>query len=292
MSGYLTWLADELRNAGLRVVEQDGWQKRARGSGGFSDGRPLCVMWHHTASDTTAANDASYCSYGSPDAPITNLLIDGDGTVWVCAAGATNTNGKGGALHASRGTIPADSMNTCAVGMEICNSGVGETYPRAQIDAAFAASNAINARCGNRPTDAFTHYEYAPDRKIDPATAAAAAASGWQPRSISSSGTWNDDDLRGECLRRSTTDTGDIFTVAQFDEIMKRFDAIDKRLRDQDTRSSNRYDWAVDNRNWFQNMDRTILGAVNDGFAALDVDTSASDERVAEIDAQLGDDPD
>ena len=37
---YLTNLADVLEAAGLRVVRYHGWQTRARGSGGYEQGRP------------------------------------------------------------------------------------------------------------------------------------------------------------------------------------------------------------------------------------------------------------
>ena len=41
MSGlYLTQLASWLRAAGVNVVEWQGWQTRARGSGGFTGNRP------------------------------------------------------------------------------------------------------------------------------------------------------------------------------------------------------------------------------------------------------------
>jgi len=198
---YLTDLADVLRGAGLRVVEYDGWQTRARGSGGFDGDRPWCVMWHHTASEADVEDDATYCAEGDPDAPVCNLLIGGDGEVWVIAAGASNTNGKGYSLSFSRGRVPDDQMNTHAIGIEICNNGVGETYPQAQIDAAFTASLAICSAYGLDPTDAATHAAWAPDRKIDPATAA--AATGFWPSSINSSGTWSLDDLILELLARS-----------------------------------------------------------------------------------------
>lgn len=204
MSGtYLTWLADELRAAGLKVVEYDGWKTRARSSGGFASGRPVCVMWHHTASNTTPQNDASYMCNGSSSKPIANVLIARDGTVWVLAAGATNTNGKGKSRTFSRGTVPADSMNTWGFGMEIANTGVGEPYPKAQIDAAFVVSNTVNRKMGNKPTDVCTHQDYAPDRKIDPATTSALGGCGWQPRSVNSNGSWNCDDLKSECGQRA-----------------------------------------------------------------------------------------
>jgi len=101
----LTWLPDVLRAAGLTVVEQDGWENRSRSSGGFINGAPFAVFWHHTASKTSPENDAEYMSHGSDSRPIANLMIDRTGKVWVLAAGATNTNGKGQKLSFSRGTV-------------------------------------------------------------------------------------------------------------------------------------------------------------------------------------------
>jgi hypothetical protein len=199
---YLVELADWLRQAGVRVVEYDGWQTRARSSGGYADGRPWGVMWHHTASSTSPENDASYMCHGSDSRPVANLLVARDGVVWVLAAGATNTNGKGGPWTWSRGTVPLDSMNTYAVGVEIANNGVGEPFPAVQVDAAFAVSTTLAARLGLPASDVCTHQRYAPDRKIDPSTAAAVQGS-WRPRSSTSSGTWNLDDLIAECSRRA-----------------------------------------------------------------------------------------
>src|SRR5262245_5069827 len=186
MSGeFLTWLADELRAAGLAVVEYDGWQWRAKASGGYSPGRPLCVMWHHTASSTTPENDCSYMIHGADAAPVANVLIARDGSVHVMAAGPTHTNRKGNSLTFSRGTVTADSMNSYAFGMELANAGTGDRYPAAQIDAAFVVSNIVNAHLGNVPADCSTHEHYAPSRKIDPATAAAVEGP-WQPGSCTS----------------------------------------------------------------------------------------------------------
>ena len=203
-SEYLTWMADAFEEAGLVVVRYKDWTLRARSSGGYEHGRPLCVMWHHTASSTTPDNDSYYMCYSSDNRPVSNVLIARDGTVWCLAAGATNTNGKGNSMAFSRGSVPTDKMNEYAFGMEIANSGVGEAYPAAQIDAAFTVSNVVNARMGNLPTDVCTHRHYAPDRKIDPATAAAVQGA-WQPRSCTSSGTWDVDDVRNECKNRTIT---------------------------------------------------------------------------------------
>lgn len=208
MSGiYLTWLADVLRANGLTVVDSgygiDGWEHRARSSGGFPE-TPLGVQWHHTASSTTPPNDIHWQIDGCDDAPVGNMTIMRDGSVWLVAAGAANTAGKGGPLSLSRGTIPLDSANTRTVAIEVANNGVGEIWPIAQTNSYFVASNAINAQLGNRPDDIFSHSLGTgngwTDRKIDPAGPVEGL---WQPRFVNSSMTWNLDDMRAECLARA-----------------------------------------------------------------------------------------
>lgn len=200
---YLTELAGWLRDAGLRVVEYGAWQTTARAAGGYSNGAPWGVMWHHTASSTSPENDAAYIVSGSDIAPISNLLAARDGVMWVLAAGSTNTNGAGGPWSGwSSGTVEADCMNAYAVSIEIANAGTGEEYPQAQLDACFAASNAITAALGLDAGDVCTHAAWAPGRKIDPATAAACCGP-WQPGAVNSSGTWSLDDLVAECRRRA-----------------------------------------------------------------------------------------
>jgi len=201
-SRYLTELADWCRAAGLVTHEVDGWQHRARSSGGFDGDRPWAVLWHHTASATSPENDVSYMCYGSPDAPVANLLLDRDGGVWVMAGGATNTNGKGGPYNVSRGQVPKDSMNTHAVSIEAANNGVGEWWPQVQIDAYFVLSLMLTERLGLAPTDICEHQVWAPDRKIDPAVADAVQGP-WQPSRATSSGTWNQADVINELRHRA-----------------------------------------------------------------------------------------
>jgi hypothetical protein len=204
---YLTWLADVLRANGLTVVDSgygiDGWQRRARSSGGFPSS-PLGVQWHHTASNTQPANDVRWQLTGEGN-PIGNMTIMRDGSVWLICAGAANTAGKGGPLTLSKGTVPLDSANTRTVAIEVANNGVGQAWPQVQIDAFFTASNAINRQLGNLPTDVFSHAVGTgngwTNRKIDPATAAAVQGP-WKPRSVNNSGTWSLDDIRSECNRR------------------------------------------------------------------------------------------
>lgn len=205
-SRYLTDLADVLERAGLDVTTQDGWETRARSSGGFDADRPWCVMWHHAASAPGASTEsvANYASYGSDVAPVCNIVLGRAGDVIVCAAGATNTNGKGGPVGVSRGVVPLDSMNTYAIGIEAVNTGVGEPWPAAQIDAYYAMNNALTAAYGLEPGDCCTHAVWAPGRKIDPATADAVQGP-WRPTATTTSGTWSLDDIRHEAGRRAGT---------------------------------------------------------------------------------------
>jgi len=161
-------------------------------------------MWHHTASGKSmdGAGDATYCAEGDEDAPLANAYIDRSGTVWCLAAGATNTNGSGYALKFSKGTVPDNSMNSYAFGVELGNDGRGEQWPSAQIDAMFLVSNTVNQKLGNKPDDVCTHQKWAPDRKVDPATASAVQGK-WKPGSCTSSGTWNCEDIKAECLSRA-----------------------------------------------------------------------------------------
>lgn len=200
---YIVEMVDVLEAAGVQCRVSDineGWEYRARSSGGFNE-MPLGICWHHTASTATPENDLNYMIHVSDNEPVGNMLIDRDGVCWPIASGAANTQGKGGPITFSRGTCLLDQGNTQLWGIEVANSGVGEMWPSAQIDAYFAASNALNKFFGNRPDDVVTHHEYAPDRKVDPATAAAVEG-WWFPKAINSSGTWSLSDIQAECLRR------------------------------------------------------------------------------------------
>lgn len=197
-------LAAILREAGCAVSVTDvnaGWERRARSSGGFVS-PPLGVWWHHTASSTAPENDLNYMINGSADEPVGNVLLDRNGVFWPIAGGACNCAGKGGPWTFSRGVCPKDSGNTYGFQIEAANNGVGEPWPQVQMDAYFLGSNALNAHVGNQPSDVVGHAHYAPDRKIDPAVAPQVRGP-WVPRAINNSGTWNLDDIRGECMARA-----------------------------------------------------------------------------------------
>jgi hypothetical protein len=120
---------------------------------------------HHTASNTTPANDVAFCARGSSIAPIYNAMVDRTGRWWVIAAGATNNAGSGG----PRGNLPQDGANSRVIGLCGMNAGVGEPWPQVQQDALIRGVAACCAAYGIPVSAVITHAEWAPTRKIDPA---------------------------------------------------------------------------------------------------------------------------
>ena len=168
-SKYLTDLAQVCRSTGAVVIEEAGWQSRARSSGGYNSGCPSHVMCHHTASNPSSDGqpDVDYMCYGSDSRPIANLYLSRKGQIWVMAAGATNTNGKG---HDNwGGGVPNDSMNSYAIGIEAANNGVGEPWSIVQQDVYVRLVSALCENYGIPNNNVRAHFEWAPDRKIDPA---------------------------------------------------------------------------------------------------------------------------
>ena len=183
---WLYDLADVLRAAGLQVLEYDDWQERSRSSGGYDPGKPTHVMVHHTASPPSWSGrpDAGYCAEGDEDAPLSNLYLDRAGLWWVLAAGATNTNGKGSDWWG--GGVPDDDMNKHAIGIE-ANGGYGDEWPKIQQDAYITGVHALCTRYRIPTNNVRGHFEWAPDRKVDPA-----GPSKWAPDSRS----WDMDGFR------------------------------------------------------------------------------------------------
>lgn len=192
MSGrYLTDLAAVCQRANpTRLVQESGWQTRARSSGGYASGRPTHVMVHHTASNpsTDGQADVSYCCYSSENRPVANLYLSRKGEIWVMAAGCTNTNGQG---HDSwGGGVPDDSMNTYALGIEAANTGVGEPWAQVQQDVYVRLVQVLCSAYGIPNNHVRAHVEWAPGRKIDPA-----GQSQW----ASGSATWDMGGFRSTC---------------------------------------------------------------------------------------------
>ena len=84
MSRYFTEMVDVLRAAGVECRVEDvnaGWESRARSSGGFADGKPLGITWHHTAS---SASPHSNCSTSAMTAFSSSSVASGSVTVLGC----------------------------------------------------------------------------------------------------------------------------------------------------------------------------------------------------------------
>jgi len=185
-SVWLHDLPDVLAGAGLAVDVWPGWETRARSSGGYDAVR--AVFAHHTASSSTPAADMSYMwnDNGTADQPIGAIYLARDGRLTVGAAGATNTQGKGGPWDLSTGTIPIDKGNAYGVALEAANAGTGEAWPAAQTSAYVTACRALCDAYGLDPSrDVLSHFEWCapscPGRKIDPAG----------PSPYATGGTWD-----------------------------------------------------------------------------------------------------
>lgn len=214
---WLDELADWCRMLGLRVVEYDGWQRRGRRNNSPYDRTPTHLMIHHTASSTSPANDVAYMMTNADVAPLANLMIDRTGVVHVMAAGPTNTNGSG--TDTWGGGVPADSMNSYALGVELANRGTGEPYPRAQTDAILLLAAAAVA-AGLLPSSRIrAHHEWAPDRKIDPA-----GSSPW----ATGSNRWDMTRFRADVqqLADSLRDTGAMADTYKFRTPVRIFDKV------------------------------------------------------------------
>jgi len=170
------WLHDtpkflEKYKVNYRLVP--GWELRSRSSGGFDS--VLAVGTHHTASSRTASPEAEirWQTQTASTKPIGNFLIDRSGVVHLTAAGATNTQGKGGPVQVSKGVIPKDRGNVHFISIEASNDGRGEPWSGAQMDSYVRVCAALCEQWGLNPlTDVLSHWEWvlpsSPNRKVDP----------------------------------------------------------------------------------------------------------------------------
>lgn len=160
---YYTGLARVLRDAGLKVVEVDGWKTRGHGGMGAIQG----ILAHHTAGPHQSQTSSNYPSLGvvrdgraGLPGPLAQLGIGFDGTWYVIAAGR--------AWHA--GTVDdAKYGNNHALGIEAENPGDGSAWPQAQYDSYVRGVAALIAEW-NGKIRVRGHKEAAipHGRKIDP----------------------------------------------------------------------------------------------------------------------------
>jgi hypothetical protein len=154
-----------LRRWGLKVEEKDGWRQRGRPY----DFYPRGVMVHHTASNKDSGNFPSdnIVTAGRSDlpGPLCLALLGRDGTVRLIASGYANHAGYGG----PEAGIPANQGNTYTYGIEAENNGLGEPWPREQLNAYYRLCAALLDWMKIKDVSkVFGHKEWT-FRKIDPA---------------------------------------------------------------------------------------------------------------------------
>ena len=167
MAFALTWLAEVLDDAGLKVAEQPGWRTRGRGDVGPTKG----VMCHHTAGPLKGIMPSlGIVTNGRSDlpGPLAQLCLGRDGTFFVVAAGRANHAGAGSWQGQTAG-------NTNFIGIEAENTGLAtgpqaDPWPTVQIDAYQRGVAAILKKIGAPAIMCCGHKEYAlpKGRKSDP----------------------------------------------------------------------------------------------------------------------------
>lgn len=163
----LTWLADVLREAGCKVIEEDGWKTRGRPSGAFD---PKAVMLHHDASPAgETSNGVDVIRDGRPglEGPLAQLWLAYDGTWHVVAAGRANHAGEGGPW----GVVSQDDGNADCIGIETDHT-TDELWTGGQRSEGLKGVAALCVRLGITTREeidraVLAHKEYT-SRKVDP----------------------------------------------------------------------------------------------------------------------------
>lgn len=155
--GRDTTIADRLRNAGLKVLEVDGWRTR-----GYDTFNPRGSVNHHTAGSASGnAPSLGICINGRAGlpGPLCNVFQARDNTLYVVAAGKANHAGEGG----WRGL----TGNSSVYGLEVENVGTtAEPWRADQLDV-MARCHAALIRGKAEPSMVCQHKEWAPTRKSD-----------------------------------------------------------------------------------------------------------------------------
>jgi len=163
MTFSLTWLADVLEEADLKVAEQPGWQNRGTGAMGTVRG----VICHHTAGPKNGIMPSlSVITNGRPglSGPLSQLGLGRDGTWFIVAAGRANHAGPGSWKGVTAG-------NSSFIGIEAENMGTpADPWPAVQIDSYKRGVAAILKKLGTNETMCCGHKEWAlpKGRKTDP----------------------------------------------------------------------------------------------------------------------------
>ncbi|MDF9716045.1 N-acetylmuramoyl-L-alanine amidase [Nocardioides sp. ChNu-99] len=157
-------LPARLTAAGCEVALVGNWRRNKR-LGAF---RPVGVLWHHTGGEDDGAAYARWLAHtGRPEndlpAPLCQLSIGRDGTVYVLAAGRANHGGKARAS----GTVAAGDANTLYVGVECHNTG-SEGWSAAQHAAMVKVGVVLARVLGTSAAAQRGHRETSVTGKWDP----------------------------------------------------------------------------------------------------------------------------
>lgn len=156
------WIADDLRKAGLKVVEIEGWKNRGRpaSTGNFD---PVgASTTHHTGATTSSSNPNAALNMlitGRSDlpGPLCQVATGYDGTVYVIAAGRANHAGRIAKPDVVGMPVHGDG-NAHALGNEVMTNGT-QKMPKAQEDAVakvaavFASRHYRNSNWAHRHED-------------------------------------------------------------------------------------------------------------------------------------------
>lgn len=152
-----TWLADELRAAGLTVKTYPGWESRGKP---FRDLR--AVVWHH---DASPAGD----SPGVPAYMLREMAAGRAGAqLWVDRRGAWHVLASGVAFHAGA-VLAGMPGNHESLGVETDHT-TDESWPSAQLLSLRRGTAAILRRIGQDATGLHMHKTICSPRgrKVDP----------------------------------------------------------------------------------------------------------------------------
>lgn len=183
----------------LGVKLQPGWETRSRSSGGFEKIMGVCC--HHDAGGSSQSTQgrADY-SCSAQYAPVGNFIlgVGGLNDVVLIAAGASNTQGKGGPYQTSKGQVPLDDGNRRMIAIEAANTGTGtQDWNPAQQVAYLTLCAALIECYGLQPSDVVSHSDWTnpvgggrtdvmsgSKRKIDPGGGATPGRDWAEPKAV------------------------------------------------------------------------------------------------------------
>ena len=184
----------------LGIKLQPGWELRSRSSGGFE--RIMGACCHHDAGGASQSTQsrADYSSYRAEYAPVGNFILGVGGLqdVVLIAAGATNTQGRGGPYQTSQGTVPLDDGNRRMIAIEASNTGTGtQDWNPAQQVAYLTLCAALIECYGLKSSDVISHSDWTnpinggrtnvmsgSKRKIDPGGGAVPGRDWAEPKAV------------------------------------------------------------------------------------------------------------